>query len=341
MGYTTSCLACPVGTFLDNNTCVTCTTPCTVCSSASSCTACLPTFSNINGSCVCDNANQIFLYNSSCSSCLTLLTAICTFCSPNSGAPLGVDCTTCVDGFFPDSGTSGCSACPPTCTACSDLSTCLFCKASYTLIGGSCKCDLANQYFLVESTCLPCYAIIAYCLHCDNTTGAVLCTTCVTGTYLTLDQKSCGLCQANCDICNPSNPLQCTQCSIGYVFNGVGGCKCLTTCLNQTLADPFCVDCYQAISATTNLLTLYCSACSARNFVVSYESCNACPTTCNTCSDYTNCLTCWPSYTLQGGSCLCNSYYNEVEISGQCKQCNSVLGGCKVCSVSGATISCL
>lgn len=222
-GYVTTCSGCTSGTFLAGNTCTTCTSPCTTCTSALVCNSCSATYSLIGNSCVCDTANQIF-YNTItflCSSCAVIAGSQCTACAVNGLSPLGVACTTCNDGYFPDPATYLCSSCPSTCTVCSSLASCSVCATTFVLTLGSCQCNTTVGEYLFDGLCTACSSIFNYCLNCDNSTTVILCTACASGTYLAATQDSCILCPTNCNTCNAAG---CTLCNSGYLPNGSGVC---------------------------------------------------------------------------------------------------------------------
>jgi hypothetical protein len=91
----------------------------------------------------------------------------------------------------------------------------------------------------------------------------------------------------------------------------------------------------------TNSSSLQCYACKLSTFLVGGETCNACPPSCATCSDYVFCLTCKPSYTLINRNCLCNTEANVVDDgSGVCKSCGFLSAGCYSCTYASGTTTC-
>lgn len=209
--------------YVSSNTCANCIHPCSSCSSISTCITCASTYILVNGSCVCDSLNQYYEDSGlTCVTCNLITVSTCLFCEadPLALATQGVKCSTCAAGYFTDNFI--CSQCPSTCSSCDALTNCTFCQNTYSLIGGICTCDISVSYFAHDGICMPCFAIINYCLSCSNSTSIVLCTSCQIGTFISPTQDSCILCPINCDVCTSSSI--CSVCSAGYTKNLAGIC---------------------------------------------------------------------------------------------------------------------
>jgi proprotein convertase subtilisin/kexin type 5 len=312
-GYTSACIACVTGTYLDNSSCTACPANSTACTSASVSTACQPTFSLVGGQCICDTTYQKFLDVLGGGTCLACpaLVPYCASCLETNLTASMVGCAACQDGYYIDPGLT-CSLCPPTCLTCTSPTQCVDCISSYALLNGSCECDPSAQMYEAGGYCAPCEIFIDYCLQCSGVgPSAVVCLSCVDGSYIDGTNTSCIACAPNCAVCDGSG---CLNCSVG--FQDVGGsCEFLDDCQAYTGMDVNCVDCNTNItfdnSTNTTVITVECLACQAGYYLFGSTSCIGCPSTCATCSDEFSCLLCQPTFTLRAGACVCNPYDNE------------------------------
>lgn len=219
-----------------------------------------------------------------------------------------------------DNSSSLCQPCPQYCTDCTSSILCTSCADSFVILSGLCGCDGSNQMLLYKDVCKPCYTFVSYCLSCDGTSGAILCLTCVEGTYLSSDNKTCALCDVGCFFCNDTT---CIICQAGYTLS-LGSCSVMTSCQGVSGADSACLECLTvnttvpSIDPVTNLTVnttssqLQCMACLPGFYDYDNTSCLACPSTCSTCLLYNECQLCITGYTLINGNCTCNSYNNEL-----------------------------
>lgn len=91
-GYSSTCTACAIGTYLDGNSiCQICPNYTTACLSATVATACETTFTLRLGQCVCDANYQLFLDTvaGNCTSCSSFYSQ-CTSCASTNLTTSGV-----------------------------------------------------------------------------------------------------------------------------------------------------------------------------------------------------------------------------------------------------------
>lgn len=146
----------------------------------------------------------------------------------------------------------------------------------------------------LDSTSTSCLSCIASKKLYNNTCLAA----CPTATY-----TSGGIC-LNCDLtcgsCTGPTQLNCTSCSVGYIYH-----------LNQTMCISHCPD--------TDIMDtglLQCWSCLPGQ--VSYTgTCTACDNSCATCNAimFYNCLTCPANRTLSYNICECSKGYQETGYS--------------------------
>ena len=68
---------------------------------------------------------------------LFLTPTACQTCPPNCTSCTNTTCSTCADGYFPNSN-GQCSLCPSSCLTCSSSSTCTSCSSRRYLYGSLC-----------------------------------------------------------------------------------------------------------------------------------------------------------------------------------------------------------
>lgn len=149
-----------------------CQLPCATCADnqPSVCTSCyngvltsgkcvLDVSCNANSSCTdCGTGlNYVFLAGQ-CLSCAEI--ANCIQCSPVNT----LVCDICAQGYFKD-GTTGCTACPSTCTSCVSATLCVSCAIGYSLAQDQ-----------TQGSCLQCVSPCATCIG-----SPTYCTSCVSG----------------------------------------------------------------------------------------------------------------------------------------------------------------
>lgn len=127
---------------------------------------------------------------------------------------------------------------PTQCESCKDENStlCATCNMGDYLKDGKClncedkilgcsKCSIENtceacnpQFLLENNKCIPAFKKIPECFNLNKNDSSI-CNQCVSGFYLTKDNKTCLKCSANCLDCN--NATSCVICkSTFYVKNG-------------------------------------------------------------------------------------------------------------------------
>jgi proprotein convertase subtilisin/kexin type 5 len=259
-GGTTCPASCPTGQFSDSaSTCALCNSNCLTCATSS--THCL--------SCGILSGAQSYLYSdnicyincptatfkrisdnscqdcdSSCNGCIDTTTN-CIACSTSGSNYFRVigstACTqNCGNGYYGDTGTLTCTACPIGCSLCSMTSSILSCS--------KCNSFAGVQYYLSGNQCVSLCAVGTYqgidsgnnlttCINCTGSCSTCAgsgsyCTSCSSGNLI-VGQNTCGSCPAGqwadtsstCAYCSPNcktcsgTSSTCTACaftSLGY-----------------------------------------------------------------------------------------------------------------------------
>ena len=173
---------------------------------------------------------------------------------------------------------------------------CATCGSTPTACG---SCAFGYQSGSQPQTCV---AAVSSCNSQQN------CQYCASGYVLvssntnTTVNQICQLCNANCSRCSASNVSSCTACSNGYYLNTAQACiPCSKGCMTCTSLS-ICLSCQIGYVAQTMASLVALST--------QPVSCVACASPCATCSGSTiTCLTCIPSYTIQGSLCISNFNY--------------------------------
>jgi hypothetical protein len=232
------------------------------------------------------NGVQCVLCISSCRSCATnqpglclscgigfyLLGTSCISCSSNCQACSSLGCTSCVSGYYINSGLCA-PNCKLPCSTCStsDTSSCRSCIAGYS-------------YSNTSFTCNP-------ITSCNGS-----CSVCPLG--YSLQEGSCFKCSTNCGSCFASSPEQCTGCLQGYYLSSNSQCvKCPSSCATCAFSTG-CITCalgYTFLANTPQTNNIQCLACTSP---------------CATCQYNTNqCITCINGFALQGWKCTKTFYF--------------------------------
>jgi len=191
-------------------TCSPCGKNCRSCkvSGGGKCDTCSPGAKKINGICeTCDiqNCNSCDdtlkncvscnsgyrLQDNQCAACVDK----CRICSISQAR-----CDFCKDGYFAESDTGLCKACPDNCKTCGDFDTCSVCNMGFYLDG---------------NTCSPCGDD---CLSCN---GKNDCQFCRQGKAFNGRCK----CADNCKSCQNLGNGKCDTCEDGYVQSDEKGCR--------------------------------------------------------------------------------------------------------------------
>lgn len=285
-----TCTSCPVGSYLENSSCVKgCPSNCVSCSSSSKCTTCVSGFA-VNGAGVCVPCL------SSCRECATQ--------APG-------QCLSCGDGLFLNS-QQKCQQCSTSfCSTCSINDVCESCSSGYTLTSTftcikNCESPCATCSASSPTQCTSClagYEIDSTTSSCTPVTQCIGgCNVCPTG-YV-LSESICVQCtNSKCLRCSASDPSVCTSCINGLYLSSNQVC---TTCPSG------CATC----SSSTNCLT--CSSgftLLSESVQGSQQKCVQCASPCSQCmNNPSNCLSCVSGYSLSGWKCISNFNY-QVEMT--------------------------
>ena len=176
----------------------------------------------------------------------------------------------------------------------------------------------------------PCANNIAQCTSCGlNTISPNLnniCTGCKTGFYLSYYSK-CFSCALGCAVCQNQSPLNCSSCLDGYYLIN-------TQCLSCSQSIPLTISglsysgitgCAICNAPTSGAIIPTCTQCSS-GYLISGNSCIACPSGCAICSSSTTCTVCSLGFTLLTNGLCSSCLYQGQSIS-----------GCGVCDISNTT----
>ena len=285
----TSCLSCPKGFLLNNNTCLEnqCPLYCEVCSSNVTCTQCQEGFVPINGFCSpclvgcaeCSTESPGLCLQCSLGTYLDPNSSKCIGCSPNCVTCLPDGCMTCLTGFYLTADLTCAPNCVAPCETCSetDPTSCLSCAVGYTFNTAAvqnCQEDLS----------------------CNST---VSCTVCPFGFVLISQQ--CFACNSNCARCETTDPNLCTSCLVGQFLDTTDTTAVCANCpsgCDECLSSTVCLSCADGFTSITDASE------------DSPVQCRACRSPCLTCAGtQRRCVTCVPGYTLTNGKCLSNFNY--------------------------------
>ena len=347
----TYCTACPTGTNLYQNTCVStcpvgttinlssvcyaCDNTCLTCAGAvTTCTSCLTGAVLSNSACLPECPSGYTTTDSSdgacvaCVGCLTCLssTSYCTSCVTGLILNLNQCITICPSGY------TNIVTNPTTCTQCSSncaecLNTITYCIAcpSGQVLNSINQCQVAatcpDGSTTTSTSLTTCSACLSPCVNCADATTS--CTSCITGDYLS--GSLCLACNSNCLTCVTS-ATQCTSCVVG---------KYVTT--TNTCAD-CTVSCATCLGSATS-----CTSCPV-GLYLSNSECLECDSNCLGCvTTPANCISCKSGYYLVGSVCFqCNS--NCATCAGTATTCTSCPSGefvgnlltCVACSTTCA-----
>ena len=320
------CVKCPEGWFIKNNECRPCESFCRTCS--------LEAFR--------------------CTSCF----------SDNYLSPSNFSCTACTGGGFYRKQSGECLPCEATCKNCSEWTgICNECKGGMALMYDRIACTECNGVDMFRGSDNKCYFCDVNCASCFGT--PTNCTRC-TGSYLSIANKTCGICGVGyfpsgdyCYKCDSSCvectelPHKCIVCPTGKILMTSNN-TCVDNCPAEHFLTPYlechpCIDnCAECQNQTGNCTkcregtylmqaTRRCEWCEeARGFYLNTTDsrCYKCMDICKTCLNDTTCSSCENNYFISEDNGTCTScgegYFVDWSVNGnlKCKQCDA---GCRVC----------
>ncbi|KRX06171.1 Insulin-like growth factor binding protein, N-terminal [Pseudocohnilembus persalinus] len=261
-----------------------------------------PAFS-VNEQCV-SNYSQAQFYNTQAGKCENCVNSNCHSCLDNTScyncrystvARQTPECN-CPDGYYGDSKSYECLACPAQCAKCSSNKSCTECKQLDRDSKNNCSCP-AGTYEL--SLLDPCQSCPDRCQTCTSSTICKSCFTndrdvdqqciCPSGYFESSFTSTCTKCNSQCATCSSQN--SCDSCIMPD--RDPINCLCLPGFYEISINDP----------------------------------CQICPIQCATCSDSQTCiLDCNPNCDSQGcntnGQCY-NCQPNFIFNNGKCESCKS------------------
>ncbi|EGR29541.1 zinc finger lsd1 subclass family protein, putative, partial [Ichthyophthirius multifiliis] len=163
---------------------------------------------------------------------------------------------------------------------------------------------ITNEIFINNDAFLKSFGITEFeiyafecmpqCAKCNNDTS---CSSCFDGQYLNIDNcQNCGI--AQCQKC--TDGISCDLCEIGYFYNDS---QCISSCPKKKYAD------------------------------ASTRTCQDCNSKCATCSNATDCDTCFKNRV--GTTCECPAYsYDNLNYTQACIECSTISIGCSTCNAT-------
>ena len=197
---------------------------------------------------------------------------------------------------------------------------------------------IINQFANAQGNCTN--NTITQCASCGLTTVSPnlnnICTSCQTGFYLSYYSK-CFSCAVGCAVCQNQSSLTCSACLDGYYLIN-------TQCLSCSQSTPLTISglSYSGITgcaicnAPTSDVIPTCSQCGS-GYLISGNSCTACPSGCAICSSNIICTTCSVGFTLLANGLCSSCLYLGQSISG-CGVCDSSNTKCLACQ-GGQTLA--
>jgi hypothetical protein len=360
--------ACPSGKFPDSNkVCQNCGSNCTQCGSLNSCKTCSNTTVLYNGNCTnscplgtvniqkecinCDNKN--------CNECQPGDLSKCTSCKDKL-LLLNDDCfSVCPSGYFAQG--KNCLNCDSKCAECKSDKICDRCLNQFVNLNGTCLSQCPSGSTVRNGVCYSCASNkcsscdsndLNKCLQCSS--GYLLnelCNdVCPVGYRANEVQKTCVPCTKYCDKCDENGCLVCTK---GFYFSEADKRFCVEcTESNLVVVNNICETCkVQGCKRCEDANSSKCKLCDSSKVLVNGncldvcpqgtfkvdQTCQACDSTCKTCSNAQTCDTCDSSKILFNGKCLSDCPAPFIKNSkGACVVCDQA--DCDKCDPSNTSV---
>lgn len=193
----------------------------------------------------------------------------------------------------------------------------------------------------LATTCTKCPTSLTNCVICGLKYGTTtpICNTCITS-YIPLN-GNCVACPLGCYTCttilvSSVTTISCINCLATFTLQTSGSVKSCGCKSNQYLSlatPPICVTC--AVECLT-CTALACTSC-VDGFYLQSPSCLPCLPVCQTCLDYTSCLTCAStSFKIVSGVCTCPSpLFFDINTK-LCQTCSYIRNNCQTCAYTSA-----
>jgi hypothetical protein len=219
--------------------------------------------------------------------------------------------TDCLAGYFGDSATRICSACPSVCPTCISLSQCLTCQSTLYLAFGTCVDTCPGGIYASNSTMSCVYAVSCPSGMFGNNDTSSCSVNCPNKQYADLSTKLCQLCPYTCASCTSSTVCQ--------------------TCIANAIFSNITKQCY-AFCSPTNIYnfngTCFSSCPNGSYLDYTNINCQACNAICNTCSlSATNCTSCSATY-LFNLTCIGKCPSNYYGANNTCLPCTPSVSSC-------------
>ncbi|EGR33445.1 leishmanolysin family protein, putative [Ichthyophthirius multifiliis] len=326
----TSCSSCFDGQYLNIDNCQNCgIAQCQKCKDGISCDLCQSGYFYNNSQCISSCPKGKYADAS---------TRICQDCNSK--------CATCSNATDCD------TSCLFKCATCSNATNCDTCFGNRVVT--TCECPAYSYNNLnYRQACIECSTISIGCSTCNATTcqaclspnfldGNSCVITCPAGKWPNTANKQCTACLFKCATC--SNATDCDTC----FGNRVGTtCECPAYSYNNLNYRQACIECSTISIGCSTCNATTCQACLSTHFLdgnscviacpagkwgnTANRQCTACLFKCATCSNATDCDTCFGNRLPQ--QCDCPQYSYDPNIFNQaCTICSTFSAGCVTCS---------
>lgn len=306
---------CPSGTYQKDDECKPCTSNCVLCledmNDESICIECDINYYLHNDQCVAEcppgylkDYDECAKCHKNCKVCTGSGVSDCLECNDheNGVEPFFLMDSTCVpfcpsNGYYAIEGEKLCGECHATCKSCNgpESTDCLTCN------GGSPSAD--------ESCSLSAPCKNEGCADCLTEGDYVICTHCVSGYYLYMD---------NCT----------SDCPNGYFSDGdTGYClPCIPPC-SECSSESSCTQCIP--DYYLNQENGHCEAsCPTGSYHREDGTCDTCSSMCLHCSGPNDCHECDPETFYKGGGCVSDCGYGYTAVAQDCWSCHPSCGNC-------------
>ncbi|EGR34518.1 leishmanolysin family protein, putative, partial [Ichthyophthirius multifiliis] len=311
----TSCISCRRDYYFKNDDCFKCREGCYTCSDGDS----------------CDQCDYHYYYDD----------PICV--------------SKCPDRKYNDGSSIECENCNNKCATCSNETDCDTCFGNR--VAPACECPAGINYDSLDytQTCIECSTISIGCSACNATTcqaclspyfldGNLCVNICPPGKWGNTANRQCAACLDKCITC--SNATDCDTCFGNRI---APACKCPANSYDSldfkkpcTICSTISIGC-SACNATT------CQACLSPYFLdgnlcvnicppgkwgnTANRQCAACLDKCITCSNATDCDTCFGNRIAPACKCPANSY-DSLDFKKPCTICSTISIGCSICNAT-------
>ncbi|KAL4623271.1 extracellular matrix protein FRAS1, partial [Arapaima gigas] len=228
----------------------------------------------------------------------------CDSCKDPNGVLHGGHCLqACPRGFYRNGRV--CAACKDTCATCEDSFQCTSCRDTLLMSGQRCVVACEGGFYQDHSQCRRCHSS---CSHCRGPRPQD-CLSCSNPSHLLKD----GLCVSSC--------------GLGF-YTTQGTCyACDSSCLSCYPDNPSCISCPPHVALHHGKCVPHCPQ---RHYKDHYGRCQACHSSCATCSGPAaiQCTHCPTGLALHLGQCVDTCGEGMFSQDGLCQSCHS---SCRTC----------